>query len=333
MKPKRSRQAPGGRKEHRQQTRWTRRAFLAGVGAAAVGGGALWLHRRSRPAAVEPGQPGPAAGEYRAVWISYLELQGMDYTTADGFRAQAAAMMDNCAALGLNTVLVQVRPFGDALYPSALYPWSHICTGTQGADPGFDPLDLLLTEAHSRGLSLEGWINPYRLRASASSPAVLAETSLANTHPEWVVEVNGGLYLNPAIPEAAAYVVDGVAELVRNYPVDGVHFDDYFYPTTDPSIDAAQFAASGAADLAQWRRGKRHRAGQGRPRRRQGPGPHPSVRGQSPGQPRQRSQPTVQRCIWLAGGFGGRGGGGLPLPPALLGVWLYPVQRVHPLCL
>ena len=254
MKPKRSRQAPGGRKEHRQQTRWTRRAFLAGVGAAAVGGGALWLHRRSRPAAVEPGQPGPAAGEYRAVWISYLELQGMDYTTADGFRAQAAAMMDNCAALGLNTVLVQVRPFGDALYPSALYPWSHICTGTQGADPGFDPLDLLLTEAHSRGLSLEGWINPYRLRASASSPAVLAETSLANTHPEWVVEVNGGLYLNPAIPEAAAYVVDGVAELVRNYPVDGVHFDDYFYPTTDPSIDAAQFAASGAADLAQWRR-------------------------------------------------------------------------------
>ena len=83
---------------------------------------------------------------------------------------------------------------------------------------------------------------------------MLADTSLANTHPEWVVEVNGGLYLNPAIPEAAAYVVDGVAELVRNYPVDGVHFDDYFYPTTDPSIDAAQFAASGAADLAQWRR-------------------------------------------------------------------------------
>ena len=137
MKPKRSRQAPGGRKEHRQQTRWTRRAFLAGVGAAAVGGGALWLHRRSRPAAVEPGQPGPAAGEYRAVWISYLELQGMDYTTADGFRAQAAAMMDNCAALGLNTVLVQVRPFGDALYPSAplsLEPYLHRHPG--GRTPG-----------------------------------------------------------------------------------------------------------------------------------------------------------------------------------------------------
>lgn len=233
----------------------TRRAFLAGAGcAAAAAAGVFWLGQQERPAAGEPGKPGPAAGEYRAVWISYMELQGMDYASAETFRAQAAAMMDNCTALGLNTVLVQVRPFGDAIYPSALYPWSHICTGTQGVDPGFDPLDILLTEAHSRGLSLEGWINPYRLQASASSPDQLADTNLANTHPEWTVEVNGGRYLNPAIPEAAAYVVEGVAELVRNYPVDGVHFDDYFYPTTDPAVDAAQFAASGAADLGAWRR-------------------------------------------------------------------------------
>ena len=243
-----------GRARRKTEGGMTRRAFLGVAGAAAVAAGGLWLRRRSQTAAVEPGEPGPAAGEYRAVWISYIELQGMDYASAEAFRAQAAAMMDNCAGLGLNTVLVQVRPFGDALYPSALYPWSHICTGTQGVDPGFDPLDILLTEAHGRGLSLEGWINPYRLRASAASPAQLADTSLAVTHPEWVVEVNGGLYLNPAIPEAAAYVAEGVAELVRNYPVDGVHFDDYFYPTTDPAIDAAQFEASGAADLGAWRR-------------------------------------------------------------------------------
>ena len=178
----------------------------------------------------------------------------MDYTSADAFRASAAAMMDHCAVLGLNTVIVQVRPFGDALYPSALFPWSHLCTGVQGQDPGFDPLDTLIAEAHSRGLSLEGWINPYRLRGSASQPAQLCPASLASTHPEWVVTVADGVYLNPAIPEAAAYVVDGVAELVSRYAVDGVHFDDYFYPTTDPSIDAAQFAASGAQDLDAWRR-------------------------------------------------------------------------------
>ena len=86
-------------------------------------------------------------------------------------------------------------------------------------------------------------------------PPVLAENSLLNTHPEWVCTVNEGAYLNPAIPEAADYVVQGVAELVQNYAVDGIHFDDYFYPTTDPSIDAAQFAASGEADLTAWRFG------------------------------------------------------------------------------
>ena len=108
--------------------------------------------------------------------------------------------------------------------------------------------------ACARGLSLEAWVNPYRLRSSASMPPVLAENSLPNTHPEWVCTVNEGAYLNPAIPEAADYVVQGVAELVQNYAVDGIHFDDYFYPTTDPSIDAAQFAASGETDLTAWRR-------------------------------------------------------------------------------
>lgn len=77
-------------------------------------------------------------------------------------------------------------------------------------------------------------------------PPALAENSLANVHPEWVCAVGEGLYLNPAIPEAADYVVQGVAELVQNYAVDGIHFDDYFYPTTDAALDAAQFAASGA---------------------------------------------------------------------------------------
>ena len=138
-----------------------------------------------------------------------------------------------------------MRPFGDALYRSQLFPWSHLCTGVQGQDPGFDPLDVLLTEAHGRGLSVEAWINPYRLKGSASMPAALAENNLMNTHPEWVWQNpdNGSAYLNPAIPEAADYVVQGVAELVQNYAIDGVHFDDYFYPTTDPALDAARFAA------------------------------------------------------------------------------------------
>ena len=248
------------KRQARKAGRFGRRAFLAGAGCAALAGAAVLLGR-GQTASASSAQPETAelnpalpAGEWRAVWVSYLEWAGMDFSSEDAFRAGAAELMDNCLSIGLNTVIAQVRPFGDALYRSSLFPWSHLCTGTQGQDPGFDPLDVLIAEAHSRGLSLEAWVNPYRIRSSASMPPALAENSLANTHPEWVCAVGEGMYLNPAIPEAADYVVQGVAELVQNYAVDGIHFDDYFYPTTDPSLDAAQFAASGAADLAAWRR-------------------------------------------------------------------------------
>ena len=249
------------KKTGRKNRRMGRRTFLLGAGAAVCAAAGLALRRGTSPAAAdstpEPSaDPNPAlpAGEWRAVWVSYLEWAAMDFSTEDAFRAGVVQLLDNCTGLGLNTVLAQVRPFGDALYRSSLFPWSHLCTGVQGQDPGFDPLDVLLTEAHARGLSLEAWVNPYRLRSSASMPSAIAENSLLNTHPEWVCTVNEGAYLNPAIPEAADYVVQGVAELVQNYAVDGIHFDDYFYPTTDPSIDAAQFAASGEADLTAWRR-------------------------------------------------------------------------------
>lgn len=241
--------------------RLSRRAFLRGLAACTAAGALAGCgafpaggQAASSPDTMPAPQTTAAGGEYRAIWISYLEWQGVDFSSEAAFRAAAGQMLDNCAALGLNTVIAQVRPFGDALYKSALYPWSHLCTGTQGADPGFDPLDILVELAHGRGLSMEAWINPYRLRLTAALPAELAAENLAVTHPEWVVETGGGLYLNPAIPEAADYVVRGVTELVQNYAVDGVHFDDYFYPGTDENIDAAQFASSGASDRAAWRR-------------------------------------------------------------------------------
>ena len=239
-----------------------RRAFLIGLGGSVSAALTYYLLRsipagnNAEPAPSPQAAPNPAlpAGEWRAVWVSYLEFAEMDFSSESAFRADAAALMDNCLSLGLNTVIAQVRPFGDALYRSSLFPWSHLCTGVQGQDPGFDPLDVLLQEAHTRGISVEAWVNPYRLRSSAAMPPNLADGNLANTHPEWVCTVDEGLYLNPAEPAAADYVVQGVAELVQNYAVDGIHFDDYFYPTTDESIDAAQFAASGAGNLAAWRR-------------------------------------------------------------------------------
>ena len=158
--------------------RFGRRVFLAGAGAAACAAAGWCLRQKSdadhtaasgqdTPTAPNPALP---AGEWRAVWVSYLDWALLDFSTEDTFRAGAAQLLDNCAGLGLNTVLAQVRPFGDALYRSSLFPWSHLCTGVQGKDPGFDPLDVFLTEAHRRGIGVEAWVNPYRLRSSAAMP-------------------------------------------------------------------------------------------------------------------------------------------------------------------
>ncbi len=193
---------------------------------------------------------------YRAMWISYLDFTAFDTSSADAFRASAATVFDNCASIGVNTIIFQVRPFSDALYPSTIYPYSHLLTGTQGGDPGFDPLAILIEEAHARNLFFEAWINPYRIALSETMPAGgVAQNSPAISNPTWVREVNGGMYFDPAIPEAQQMIIDGVLEIVNNYDVDGIHFDDYFYPTTDPSFDEETYALyTGDLDLAAWRR-------------------------------------------------------------------------------
>lgn len=219
---------------------------------------ALPRHAPAAPAATPTPTPAAtaapaAAAPYRAVWVSYLEWQQADFSTADTFAADAAEICDNIRALGGTVVLAQVRPFGDALYPSAYFPFSHLCTGTQGVDPGFDPLAILVEAAHARGLELEAWINPYRLQ-SGLVPA-LCDDSPARQHPGWVKYTADGAYFDPASAEVRQYIADGVEELCANYAVDGVHFDDYFYPTTAPDFDAADYAASGTAlSLDDWRR-------------------------------------------------------------------------------
>ena len=202
--------------------------------------------------AEKPAQPGR---EYRAMWVSYLEWQQFDFSSAEAFRAGAEEMMANCADLGLNTVIAQVRPFADALYPSQYFPWSHLCTGTQGQDPGFDPLSILIETAHAQGLELEAWLNPYRVQLNASLPGQLAENNPAVTSPELVKQAGEGLYFDPSSATVRQLIVDGVTEIVTNYDVDGIHFDDYFYPTTEASFDEAEYAASGTSlSLEDWRR-------------------------------------------------------------------------------
>lgn len=199
--------------------------------------------------------------EVRAIWLSYLDLKPMLLNSDDSsvgeeqFTKNIEQAFDNVKALGLNTVIAQVRPFSDALYESELFPWSYLAGGEEGVDPGFDPLEIMVEEAHERGLRLEAWLNPYRVRNSATNAELSAEnpaTAMLKTGD--AIQYNGAITYNPASKKAQQLIVDGVREIVENYEVDGIHFDDYFYPTTDPSIDAAQFAASGETDLTAWRR-------------------------------------------------------------------------------
>ena len=227
---------------------------LAGCAPAAAPGSSAPL-----PGSSADVQPAPAAKpsgeEYRAVWISYLEWQSADFSSEAAFRAQMGSWFDQYAAMGLNTVLAQVRPFGDALYPSAIFPWSSVCTGTQGLDPGFDPLAVLVEEAHARGLRLEAWLNPYRLALNDTVPGAFSADNLAAVHPEWVKQAAGGQYLDPSRQDVRDCIAAGVQEILDGYAVDGIHLDDYFYPTTDEAFDAAEYAAAGTnLSLEDWRR-------------------------------------------------------------------------------
>lgn len=196
------------------------------------------------------------------MWISYLEFltiaQGQ---TKAGFTKHIDTMFSKIKDYGLNTVFVQVRPFGDALYDSKLFPYSYVLTGTEGVNPGYDPLDIMVDKAKEYGLRIEAWINPYRIRASASSKP-LASNNIAlkhiNSQTGAVIQYNGGIFYNPASTTARELIVAGVVEILDNYDVDGIHFDDYFYPTTDAAFDSSFYQqyqnAGGRLSLADWRR-------------------------------------------------------------------------------
>jgi len=157
-------------------------------------------------------------------------------------------------------VFVHVRPFSDAIYPSEIFPWSDILTGTQGKNPGYDPLGILCELARQRGLRLHAWINPFRVTRMDKDLSSLAagHPALAHGDDGWVREAGGQYFWNPAVPEAHSLIYDGARELLRRYTLAGIHIDDYFYPTTAPSFDKAQYegylADGGVLGLHDWRR-------------------------------------------------------------------------------
>ncbi len=175
-----------------------------------------------------------APREFRAAWVA--TVANIDWPSRKGLssaeqQAEVLALLDRACELKLNAIILQVRSSADAIFPSALEPWSEYLSGTQGQapEPFYDPLALWVSEAHRRGLELHAWFNPFRARQSAAkSPA--APLHLSRSQPSWVKQYGDQQWIDPGEPAAAAHTLALIADVLQRYDIDAVHIDDYFYP-------------------------------------------------------------------------------------------------------
>lgn len=167
----------------------------------------------------------------RAVWFAYGDLEQFSYESKESFEEDFSQAIENIKDYKINTVIVQVRAFSDALYASELFPLSRVITHQESLS--FDPLEVMIDIAHQQGMSIEAWINPYRVSLNQASFEQFLNHS---PHRDWLEDATQTIgyatyqyILNPASQSVRDYIVDGVKEVVENYDVDGIHFDDYFY--------------------------------------------------------------------------------------------------------
>ena len=169
--------------------------------------------------------------EMRGLWVTYMELS-MEYETDKSEKAfrdkfeRIAAVAKNA---GFNALMVQVRPFCDAMYTSDLFPASHVLSGKQGDAPGYDALAIMCETGKRLGLAIHAWLNPYRVTAN-NVPEALSESNPSRQHPDWCIETDSGIILDPSNENARKLIENGMREIIERYDVAGIQFDDYFYP-------------------------------------------------------------------------------------------------------
>jgi uncharacterized lipoprotein YddW (UPF0748 family) len=198
--------------------------------------------------------------EIRAAWVT--SVYNLDWPTTKGNAsaqmAELQQILDYCQKMNFNSVILQVRPMADAFYPSSLEPWSQFLTGTQGTDPGYDPLKFAIDESHKRGMEFHAWLNPYRIGPTTYT---LAPSHVAVKNPDWMVTFSDTRYFNPGIPEVMEHLKNVVKDIITKYDVDAIHFDDYFYPsgaksTSNPfgfNDKSAWEKYGGGKDIHTWR--------------------------------------------------------------------------------
>lgn len=199
--------------------------------------------------------------EFRAAWIatvSNIDWPSSKYLTTTQQRNEIVSMLEYLKNAGFNAVIVQIRPSCDAFYANAKEPWSEWLMGTQGQAPipFYDPLEFIINESHKRGLEIHAWFNPYRSQVNANSS--IHPTHISQTKPEWNLRFNSPYkMLDPGLPQVRDYVVSVIMDVVRRYDIDGVHFDDYFYPyegiTNQDSVSWTLYG-TGFTDKGDWRR-------------------------------------------------------------------------------
>lgn len=223
-----------------------------------------------------PVQPEQQHQPVRGVWLATVSrldwppVSSVNLSNAENrVKQQQNALtqkLDKLKSLGINTVFFQVKPDGTALWSSRILPWSDMLTGKIGEDPGYDPLQFMLDEAHKRGMKVHAWFNPYRVSVNTKPSTVTELNRTLTLHPasvfvlhrDWIRTASDRFVLDPGIPEARDWITSIVAEVVARYPVDGVQFDDYFYAETPGSTlnDNQTFKryGQGFASKADWRR-------------------------------------------------------------------------------
>ncbi|SIO90265.1 glycoside hydrolase family 10 protein [Nocardiopsis sp. JB363] len=222
--------------------------------------------------APEPGGEGIAAPatcqadddkrQMRGAWLT--TVRNIDWPSepglsADEQKAELDAWLDDSVEMGLNAVFLHARPTADAVYDSELEPWARYLTGEQGGDPGYDPLEYAVEEAHERGLELHAWFNPYRVGLQDPDVENLADDHPVKENPEWLVDFGSEAYVDPGNPEVREWVTSVIMDVVDRYDVDGMHFDDFFYPYPQDGAtfdDDASWEAHGDDfdDRGDWRR-------------------------------------------------------------------------------
>ncbi|HEY9487931.1 MAG TPA: family 10 glycosylhydrolase [Chryseosolibacter sp.] len=201
--------------------------------------------------------------ELRAAWIA--TVANIDWPSQKGLsvskqQQEYVTLLDTLQRIGMNAVVVQVRPVADAFYPSSYEPWSEYFSGKQGqpSQPYYNPLTFMIREARQRGLEFHAWFNPYR--ASMNATLDYADNHPIRQHPEWFLSYGGKYYYDPGHPEAQEYVLKSIMETVKHYDLDAVHFDDYFYPYRIANVefpDSCSYQAYGAnvyPEKDDWRR-------------------------------------------------------------------------------